>query len=239
MARSKKELNEKYQSPFASRLRELMDTNKMTQDTLAQKIGKTRQTVSQYANGDSEPGYSTLVKIAEIFNTTTDYLLGVTNAKSISTDERTIIDKIGLSSQSIHLLEELSVENSATWGIDVFNAIIEHKKFPLLLGLVTEATTLKNKSERLSATNLSKGLHYSGNIMVHDVLRYQIQTILSEIIQDITPQFESKDDYRWMYNFVYSLYKEDKLTKEEYEYHRKKLDSGDYSEFPTEVKNDG
>lgn len=101
MARSKKELNEKYQSPFASRLRELMDTSKMTQDTLAQKIGKTRQTVSQYVNGDSEPGYSTLVKIAEIFNTTTDYLLGVTNAKSISTDERTIVDKTGIKESNL------------------------------------------------------------------------------------------------------------------------------------------
>lgn len=38
--------------------------------------GKTRQTVSQYCNGVSEPGYSTLVKIADHFDVSIDYLLG-------------------------------------------------------------------------------------------------------------------------------------------------------------------
>ena len=239
MARSKKELKEKYQSPFASRLRELMDTGKMTQDTLAQKIGKTRQTVSQYVNGDSEPGYSTLVKIAEIFNTTTDYLLGVTNAKSISTDERTIVDKTGLSSSSIDVLGWLLEGNKRTWYLDVFNAIIEHEKFTLSLALATEISSLKDKEEKMPAKYFSDAFHYSGGMKKVDALQYQLQTVMSEIIRDITPQFESKDDYRWMYDFVFSAYKEGKITKEECEYHYKKLDNGDYSEFQPEVKSDG
>lgn len=124
MARSKKDLTEKYQSPFASRLRELMDASKMTQDTLAQKIGKTRQTVSQYANGDSEPGYATLVKIADIFNTTTDYLLGVTNAKSVSTDERAIIDKTGIKENNLNKLfvaKEYGLNNIIEYVNDLIN----------------------------------------------------------------------------------------------------------------------
>lgn len=229
----------KYQSLFASRLRELMDASKMTQDTLAQKIGKTRQTVSQYANGDSEPGYSTLVKIAEIFNTTTDYLLGVTNAKSISTDERTIVDKTGLSSSSIDTLGWLLESNKRNWYLDVFNAIIEHKEFTLFLALATDITSLKDKDKKMPAKHFSNAFNYSGGMKIVDVLQYQLQTVMSEIIRDIAPQFESKDDDRWQYDFVFSAYKEGKITKEKYEYHCKKLDNGDYSEFQTEVKSNG
>lgn len=68
-------------------MRDLMREYGVTQDTLAAKIGRTRQTVCQYVNGDSEPGYGTLVKIADFFSVSTDYLLGISPAKSRSADE--------------------------------------------------------------------------------------------------------------------------------------------------------
>jgi transcriptional regulator with XRE-family HTH domain len=53
----------------------------ITQENIAEATGKTRQTVSQYVNGKSEPGYDTLVKIADYFDVSVDYLIGRTGIK--------------------------------------------------------------------------------------------------------------------------------------------------------------
>ena len=49
---------------------------KLTQDQLAEKLGVTAQAVSKWENDQSCPDIATLPKLAEIFNITTDELLG-------------------------------------------------------------------------------------------------------------------------------------------------------------------
>lgn len=88
-------------SPFAVNLRELMASKKVSQQQLAVAISKTRQTVSQYINGVSEPGYTTLVQIAEFFNVSVDYLLGVSSAKSTDPTVQDIVRLTGLNEESI------------------------------------------------------------------------------------------------------------------------------------------
>lgn len=51
-------------------------SHKMTQETLALKLGVTRQTVSKWENGISVPDADTLAKIANIFEVTVGELLG-------------------------------------------------------------------------------------------------------------------------------------------------------------------
>lgn len=105
MARaSKGEQWEKSKSPFATTLRLLMDKQPITtQAQLAEITGKTRQTISQYVNGVSEPGYNTLVKIADHFHVSLDYLLG-----------RSDVASIDLSVQDIHRITGLTEENIAS-----------------------------------------------------------------------------------------------------------------------------
>lgn len=71
---------------FPLRLRYLMETTYTTQGQLADAIGKTRQTVSQYVNGISEPRYDVLIRIADFFGVTMNYLLGTDSgdARSIA-----------------------------------------------------------------------------------------------------------------------------------------------------------
>ena len=78
----KLDLSDNYNKPFASRLRELIakaNDNKITIQSVAKSIGITRQAVSQYYNGLTQPNAETIVKIAEYFNVSTDYLLGLTD----------------------------------------------------------------------------------------------------------------------------------------------------------------
>ena len=54
-----------------------------TQVQLAQKLGVTKQTVSNWENDNIQPSIDMLMKISKIFNMSTDYLLGLTPINSI------------------------------------------------------------------------------------------------------------------------------------------------------------
>ena len=55
----------------------------LTQDQLAERLGVTAQAVSKWENDQSCPDITTLPKLAEIFGTSTDILLGVTPEEPI------------------------------------------------------------------------------------------------------------------------------------------------------------
>lgn len=104
MARNKKQFSEKYFSPFASALRELMEVRGKTQADIARVVSKTPQTVSQYVNGVSEPGYDTLVKIADYFDVSLDYLLRNNGEPLKDPDVQSVHKYTGLSGASINIL---------------------------------------------------------------------------------------------------------------------------------------
>ena len=57
-----------------------------TQVQLAQKLGVTKQTVSNWENDNIQPSIDMLVKLSNVFNVSTDYLLGLTPTNSINVD---------------------------------------------------------------------------------------------------------------------------------------------------------
>lgn len=105
-------MEETERTPFSKRLRNLIETTYTTQGKLGEHIGKTRQAVSQYISGISEPGYDTLVKIAGFFGVSTDYLLG--NEPTIPANDerkriyRNALAKWGDNAQMVVAIEELS-----------------------------------------------------------------------------------------------------------------------------------
>ena len=66
---------------LAKRLRELRKEKNYTQTTLARMLGVAANTISNYEQGKRKPQYDLLVAIAEIMDTSTDYLLGKTDVK--------------------------------------------------------------------------------------------------------------------------------------------------------------
>ncbi|HCU0850052.1 TPA: helix-turn-helix transcriptional regulator, partial [Listeria monocytogenes] len=61
---------------FSKRLSELRKKKGFSQYKLADELGFSRGQVANYEQGTREPDYQTLLKIAEFFNVSTDYLLG-------------------------------------------------------------------------------------------------------------------------------------------------------------------
>ncbi|VUZ27411.1 helix-turn-helix domain-containing protein [Acetobacterium wieringae] len=96
-----------YDSVFATRLRELMSGNGTTQKDLAGVTGITRQAISQYMDGSVQPNIEKLYKICDFFEVSSDYLLGVSDVKSIDLDTKAISEKTGLSEKAVEILTGL------------------------------------------------------------------------------------------------------------------------------------
>ena len=62
---------------FGKILKLLRCDKDISQRTLSEEFGVTKQTISLWETGQREPDFDTLVKIAKYFNVTTDYLLGI------------------------------------------------------------------------------------------------------------------------------------------------------------------
>lgn len=62
---------------FCERLKELRKNGNLSQKRLAEILQTTNSTVCDWERGRSQPDLSALVKLAEIFDVSTDYLLGL------------------------------------------------------------------------------------------------------------------------------------------------------------------
>ena len=61
------------------RLKELRKKKKLSQLRLAIDLSTTQNTISRYETGEREPDIEALIKIANYFDVSVDYLLGRTN----------------------------------------------------------------------------------------------------------------------------------------------------------------
>lgn len=95
-----------YDSIFPTRFRHLMDNNKVNQKTMAEFCGVQRQSISLWHNGETRPDILSLGKIAEYFNVSTDYLLGLTDCRNPNNPE--LVARCGELEGRLHILEAKS-----------------------------------------------------------------------------------------------------------------------------------
>ena len=84
---------------FGNKLKLLRLQDNMTQEQLAQKLNLTTSVISAYETGLRLPSYDVLIRIAKIFNVSTDYLLGLEHKQEV--------DLSGLSQEEINALLNL------------------------------------------------------------------------------------------------------------------------------------
>ena len=82
-------------------LKKLREDRKMTQKQLADVISVSQQSINKYENHNIEPDIATLIRMAEYFNTSVDYLIGYSEVRrkieivrsyDLSTEEAELID---------------------------------------------------------------------------------------------------------------------------------------------------
>lgn len=72
-----------------NRIKELRTERGITQADLAKILKISDRAVGYYENGDREPDYSTLLKIADYFDVSIDYLLGASDIKKPNESKNT------------------------------------------------------------------------------------------------------------------------------------------------------
>lgn len=88
-----------YMVLIGSRIKELRNQYKYTQTELAEKVGVTKSTIAAYENNSRQPSYEVLIKMADVFNVSTDSLL--------LDRKESKIDISGLNPSQISILESL------------------------------------------------------------------------------------------------------------------------------------
>lgn len=68
---------------FKERLKELRTKKKMLQRDVAKYLNVTVRTYQYYESGELEPSLEKLVKIADLFEVSTDFLLGRENTEAL------------------------------------------------------------------------------------------------------------------------------------------------------------
>ena len=84
---------------FGERLKKLRKENKLTQSELAKKLHVSKSIISYYELGDRTPPADILVKLAYVFNVSTDYLLGIKYER--------ILDVTGVRDEEVAIITRL------------------------------------------------------------------------------------------------------------------------------------
>ena len=72
---------------IGQRIRDLRKQKRMSQTELAKSAGVSQTTVTAWETGKAEPSSSAVARLADIFNVTTDYLLGRPNKQETKKDD--------------------------------------------------------------------------------------------------------------------------------------------------------
>lgn len=113
-----------YDSPFAKKLRDLIENKSITRTQLANELGVKQQTVSQWADGHTTPELRHLKPLASYFEISIDELV-----TGIAPSNEKIHLDTGLSNTVIDILKKLSTDNENKFSnkiiIEFLNIIIE------------------------------------------------------------------------------------------------------------------
>ena len=91
-------------STFSSRLKALRKNKNLRQEQVARLIGVNKSAISSYENNLRQPSFDILVRLANLYRVSTDYLLGQTNIRSL--------DLSGLTEEEAALICEIVISMS-------------------------------------------------------------------------------------------------------------------------------
>lgn len=130
---------------YSNRVKELRLAKSLSQEQLAEKIGLTKQAISQYERGDRNPSMAVLGALCDFFNVSSDYLLGkdIVTLRFVGKNE---IDKLeSKSSIRIPVLGRVA----AGVPIDAIEDVLDWEEIPEIMAATGEFFGLKVKGDSM------------------------------------------------------------------------------------------
>ena len=211
----KKDMAENINKYIGKRIQEIRKEKGLKQEFLAEKTGVKRPNISKYETGEIAIPLDILKKISKALDTSTDYLLGITNCKTLKNDYRNLCDTIGIDDTAVEILEEINFVYKGQYLIPTLNFLIKQEK------LEPDEAFFEGKYSQIENSNLTdkekkKYLRKVQNIYDRIYKRWQdrnCQPILSSIEDYFTAKTE---DVNLCLTLSGELRKEEEITNELY-----------------------
>ena len=142
---------------FPTRFMELCSTEDKSLQCWGDDFGVTRQTISNWQLGESVPDIVKLTEIAKYFNVSTDYLLGISDTKSLDVTARAAVEYTGLTESAVGKLNAGIVDDV------VYGARLKRQKKEDYLRIASELICSAEFSEIIHRlANAEKCAHKEG-----------------------------------------------------------------------------
>ncbi|WP_302191994.1 helix-turn-helix domain-containing protein [uncultured Ruminococcus sp.] len=208
-----------YMEKVSKRIVSLREEKGETQQELADAIGITRQSLSRYEIAARTINIEVLGTLAQHFGVSADYLLGLSDVRSMEQDMQAACEMTGLSEETI---TKLKADTPAAWAVDVLmcsyvstqdDSFVKEKASPLDLisqyifsafvseDIATELVQLElNKKADISkeeATKIAKNmLDYFTEKELLDKIKLSLKAVKAAIAHSktINKDLEAKTD---------------------------------------------
>ena len=104
MPRKSNTKTDNYYKALPTNLRLLMESRNVTQQEIADYLGKKRQAVGYYCSGESAPDWETIVKLTNFFKVSANYLLGLSDYPTVDDKVQAVCEYTGLSVEAAERL---------------------------------------------------------------------------------------------------------------------------------------
>ena len=205
-------------SRFSKRLLLLHKEKNLTLDKVASKVFISKTSYSDYLNGNTVPGIICVIRLADFFNVSTDYLLGIDDNRSF--ENEFIRKKTGLTDEAIGILAQFKVESDESIAVQhpgeskLFNKLgqLVGNKSKILNELLTNRNFYFNFIENLNLYYYnSQSQHYSIKKRAknskyeefikdlpneqRDLILFKMQNILMNVVDDIDKKMREEFDH--------------------------------------------
>lgn len=140
---------------FKERFSELRAKSGLSQNKLGKALSLSPATIGYYENGSRLPDIETAARIARYFDVSADYLLGLSDAKSVEQDMKNACETTGLTQKAIENMQHIFslFDTDSTSGKaeeSIFIDFLESSFFASMMLSFTESVLFKVKIEVVS-----------------------------------------------------------------------------------------
>lgn len=129
MPRKRKEHPDRWNEPFPQRLRKLLDEQNLSHQAFGDYLGVARQSVGNYCDGSVSPSTDTLIKVADYFSVSVDYLLGRTDVRAPEPNVQMASSLTGLSEAAIQTLHSYRGEAEMDGALSTLDSLLTYPDF--------------------------------------------------------------------------------------------------------------
>ena len=123
---------------FPDRLSDLINEKQklgISQNVIAEKLEVSKSVLSEWASGKKKPSLKNLCNLSQYFGVSTDYLLGLTDARAVEPDIRAIQEYTGLNDSSLKRLKSISKDRRNIDGsfLEFINFLFDNYYFDAIV----------------------------------------------------------------------------------------------------------